>query len=255
MDGDVAPLAAVVECVEARLPDGNGYVVVDEAHATGWLGPGGRGLVCELGLEERVWARVHTFGKAMGSAGAIVLCSPTTRSYLINYARSLIYTTAMGPHALAGIETAYDHLVSGRAEPDLRHLRSLMRRAHHLLASLCARRRPPPHVLRVSKDRPASPIVPLFTAHARDLARHCQERGYMIRPIVAPTVPAGTDRVRLCLHAGNSLEELRGLCEAVEEWVCGRLGRACEDTDAAEAEASGGEEEEESVRIRELSKL
>lgn len=69
MDGDVAPLKEIVECVERRLPKGNGYIIVDEAHSTGWLGARGRGLVCQLGLEERVWARVHTFGKAMGCAG------------------------------------------------------------------------------------------------------------------------------------------------------------------------------------------
>ena len=67
MDGDIAPLQAIVECVESRLR-GNGHVIVDEAHSTGWMGHG-RGLVCQLGLESRVWARVHTFGKAMGCAG------------------------------------------------------------------------------------------------------------------------------------------------------------------------------------------
>jgi 8-amino-7-oxononanoate synthase len=69
MDGDVAPLREIVECVERRLPRGNGYIIVDEAHSTGWLGDRGRGLVSQLGLEGRVWARVHTFGKAMGCAG------------------------------------------------------------------------------------------------------------------------------------------------------------------------------------------
>ena len=70
MDGDVAPLADVVECVERTLgTKGNGYIIVDEAHSTGVLGDRGRGLVCELGLEDRVWARVLGFGKAMGCSG------------------------------------------------------------------------------------------------------------------------------------------------------------------------------------------
>jgi 8-amino-7-oxononanoate synthase len=69
MDGDVAPLAEIVDCVERSLPNGNGYVIVDEAHSTGIFGDRGRGLVCELGLEERVWARVLGCGKAMGCAG------------------------------------------------------------------------------------------------------------------------------------------------------------------------------------------
>lgn len=69
MDGTIAPLTEIVECVEEMLPLGNGYVIVDEAHATGIYGPKGRGLVVELGLEKRVFARLHTFGKALASAG------------------------------------------------------------------------------------------------------------------------------------------------------------------------------------------
>lgn len=76
MDGDVVPLKAVVDCVEERLPAGNGYIVVDEAHSNGWLGDRGRGLVCHLGLEDRVWARIHTFGKALGCSGGKIPTLP-----------------------------------------------------------------------------------------------------------------------------------------------------------------------------------
>lgn len=70
MDGDVAPLRAMLDLVDEMLPKGNGYVIVDEAHATGVFGgAGGRGLTCELGVEDRVFARVVTFGKALGSQG------------------------------------------------------------------------------------------------------------------------------------------------------------------------------------------
>jgi 8-amino-7-oxononanoate synthase len=69
MDGDLAPLADIVDVVEKTLERGNGYVVVDEAHSTGLYGDNGRGLVCELGLEKRVFARLHTFGKALGCNG------------------------------------------------------------------------------------------------------------------------------------------------------------------------------------------
>lgn len=178
------------------------------------------------------------------------MCSPTTRAYLVNYARSLIYTTAMAYPMLAAIQTAYEHLQSGRAEAQLARLGSLMRHAHRLLASLVGRRRPPPAVLRIDDGPPQSPIIPLFTASARSLARHCQERGFVVRPIVAPTVPVGTDRVRLCLHAANTADEVRLLCAAVEEWVCQQAG--LEDVgaaghvgdgdagDAAAAEVAGG---------------
>ncbi|KAH0536614.1 putative secondary metabolism biosynthetic enzyme [Glutinoglossum americanum] len=75
MDGDLAPLREFVVCMEEMLPAGNGYLVVDEAHATGVVGPGGRGLVCELGIEDRVFARLHTFGKALGCSGGMY-CPP-----------------------------------------------------------------------------------------------------------------------------------------------------------------------------------
>ncbi|PTB63122.1 PLP-dependent transferase [Trichoderma citrinoviride] len=220
MDGDAAPLRQIVECVERRLPQGNGYIIVDEAHSTGILGPQGRGLVCQLGLEDRIWARVHTFGKAMGCSGAIVLSSPTARNYLINYARSFIYTTAMSFPSLASIHTTYNFLASSsHADPLIAQLYSLIHHMHSLLADIIVRHAPSPELFRINPEVPQSPILPLFTSRARSLAQYCQERGFTVRPIVAPTVPMGQDRVRVCLHAGNSVEEVEGLCRAVEEWV------------------------------------
>ncbi|QYS99849.1 Aminotran_1_2 domain-containing protein [Trichoderma simmonsii] len=223
MDGDLAPLQEIVECVEKRLPQGNGYVIVDEAHSTGIFGRQGRGLVCQLGLEDRIWARVHTFGKAMGCSGAIVLCSSTTRSYLINYARSFIYTTAMAFPSLASIRTTYDFLAQGHADSLVQNLQSLIHHMHTLLSQLIERHGPSPELFRINPEAPQSPILPLLTSRARNLAQYCQERGFTVRPIVAPTVPAGQDRVRVCLHAGNTVEEVEGLCRAVEEWVTGAI--------------------------------
>lgn len=221
MDGDVAPLADVVRCVARSLPRGNGYLVVDEAHSAGIFGARGEGLVCSLGLEEHVWARVLGFGKAMSCAGGIVLCSDTTtRSYLVNYARSLIYTTAMAFPSLAGIEVTYEFLASGQAETLLAHLRSIICRTHGLLLAVCTRQTSPsPHLLRVDTATPKSPIIPIFTSQPRSLARHCQRSGFMVRPIVAPTVPRGSERVRVCLHAGNTMGEIEGLVAAVEAWA------------------------------------
>ncbi|KAK0725536.1 pyridoxal phosphate-dependent transferase [Lasiosphaeris hirsuta] len=206
MDGDLAPLGDIVQCVERTLPGGNGYIIVDEAHSVGIFGNQGRGLVCELGLEDRIWARVLGFGKAMGCAGGIILSSPTTRSYLINYARTLIYTTAMGPPSITSIRVTYEFLARGGATSLLHHLRSLIQQAHTLLLA------------------PQSPIIPVFTSWPRSLARHCQKQGYMVRPIVAPTVLKGSERIRVCLHAGNTLGEVRGLVAAVEAWVASRKG-------------------------------
>ncbi|KAL7908285.1 PLP-dependent transferase [Trichoderma velutinum] len=223
MDGDLAPLKEIVECVEKRLPQGNGYMIVDEAHSTGIFGRQGRGLVCQLGLEDRIWARVHTFGKAMGCSGAIVLCSSTTRSYLINYARSFIYTTAMAFPSLASIRTTYDFLAQGHADSLVQNLQSLIHHMHTRLSQIIEQHGPSPELFRINPEAPQSPIMPLLTSRARNLAQYCQERGFIVRPIVAPTVPAGEDRVRVCLHAGNTVEEVEGLCRAVEEWVTGAI--------------------------------
>lgn len=116
MDGDLAPLKEIVNLVETALPFKNGHIIVDEAHSTGVLGPCGRGLVCELGLEHHIFARLHTFGKALACTGAILLCSPVVRHYLINYARPLIYTTFLSFPALVAIRTSYTFLEQGRTE-------------------------------------------------------------------------------------------------------------------------------------------
>ncbi|KAG5951111.1 hypothetical protein E4U53_003764 [Claviceps sorghi] len=156
-------------------------------------------------------------------SSAAVLCSPTTRSYLINYARSLIYTTAMGFPLLAAIQTAYAHLSTDRASVLSAQVLSLAAHTHRLLVGIAQNHNPPPSLFRVPASPPQSPILPLFSVRARSLAGHCQKKGYMVRAIVAPTVPAGTDRVRLCLHAANTVAEVRGLCLAVEEWLRGQL--------------------------------
>jgi len=117
MDGDVAPLKSIVDTVEDVLPTGTGYVIVDEAHSTGVLGPKGRGLVSQLGLESKILIRLHTFGKALACNGAIVLCSPVVRHYLINYARPLIYTTFLSYPSLAAIRASYSLLRRGDTEP------------------------------------------------------------------------------------------------------------------------------------------
>ncbi|KAH7317004.1 putative aminotransferase [Stachybotrys elegans] len=217
MDGDTSPLKDIFTCVEARLPRGNGYIIIDEAHSTGVLGDQGRGLVCELGLEDKIFARVHTFGKAMGCSGAAVISSQTTRLYLINYARSLIYTTAMPFLSLASIRIAYEFLSRGYAESLLGHLKELVDYTFQSLLALCANS--DTGILRVEKRRSWSPIIPIFTTEPRSLAKYCQEQGFMVRPIVAPTVPLGTERVRVCLHVANTTYQIDGLLEAIKHWV------------------------------------
>ncbi|KAI2780411.1 PLP-dependent transferase [Daldinia loculata] len=219
MDGDTILLKEIVETVDRYLPSGNGYIIVDEAHSVGVFGKDGRGLVCQLGLENRIWARVLGFGKAMGCAGGVVLCSPITRSYLINYARSLIYTTSMTFTSLASIDVVYDFLISGQSEPLRRHLETLIYYTRHQLHTLYTRLKPNRHTLYVEQTTLKSPIIPILTASPRSLATHCQRFGFMVRPIVSPTVPIGSERVRVCLHYSNTKEQVDELCGVIELWV------------------------------------
>ncbi|KAI7780076.1 aminotransferase class I and II [Diaporthe eres] len=223
MDGDLAPLREIVDVIHEVLPRGNGYLIVDEAHATGVFGQRGRGLCSELGVEDKVFARVVTFGKAVGSQGAVVLCSKIAREYLINYARTLIYTTAMSFPSLASIRASYDFMISGRTEALVRHLQHLIRLTHRLLSGIVSTLAEDPSAPAILALSPLgdsiSPIIPVFTPQPRSLASHCQAQGLMVRPIVAPTVPHGTERVRVCLHAGNTEWEVEKLAISIGEWV------------------------------------
>ncbi|GAA5872060.1 hypothetical protein JCM3774_006597 [Rhodotorula dairenensis] len=253
MDGDLAPLSDIVETVEALLPRGNGHLIVDEAHSTGLYGPNGRGLVCALGLAHRVLVRVHTFGKAMACSGAAVLASPLIRNYLINYARPLIYSTAMTHLSVLAIQKSLQMLEEGEADPRAARVHMLATRLvtrlaaasppdppcpsrqvllpPHLVAVAAAASRPPRPLLSSASVVPAtSPIVPLLTRDPRALSAFLRTRGYLVRPITYPTVPRGEERVRVCLHAGNSVDEVDGLAAAVSEWAgagagAGAVGR------------------------------
>ncbi|EUC32789.1 hypothetical protein COCCADRAFT_97732 [Bipolaris zeicola 26-R-13] len=218
MDGDVAPLREIVEVAEEVLGRERAYVVVDEAHATGVLGPRGRGLVCELGLEERVFARLHTFGKALAGNGAILLGSHTLRSYLINYARPLIYTTFLSYPSLALIQASYEMLQSGQSEALQAKLHDLIRTLYAKLEGLLKTSSHARCLLKIPSVCPRSPIFAVQLVNPKALASSLQEQGMMVRAVVSPTVPAGTERVRICLHAGNTMEEIEKLVLALKRW-------------------------------------
>ena len=196
MDGDVAPLKAIVDVMKSTFPAGNGYLIVDEAHSNGVYGSKGRGLVCELGLESEVTVRLHTFGKALACNGAILLCSPMIREYLVNYARSLIYTTFMSYPALAAIKASYAYLVDGKTEVLARNLFSLIQALHGRLLALqeslaldsCT---DDARLLRVPLECPQSPIFSVLSSEPKPLAAYCQSNGLVVRGIVSPTVPPG----------------------------------------------------------------
>lgn len=225
MDGDVAPLREIVAIRNELLPRGNGHLIVDEAHSNGVFGSKGRGLVSQLKLEPECTIRLHTFGKALACNGAILLCSPLLREYLVNYARPMIYTTFMSYPALAAIRASYDFLISGRTEALAQNLRTLIRTLHKKLLQMQSSLHLPihlAHLLQSPKDLPETPIFAVLSSEPKALAAYCQKHNFVVRGIVPPTVPLGTERIRVCLHAGNTVEQIDGLVGTIRDWVVSR---------------------------------
>lgn len=122
----------------------------------------------------------------------------------------------MPPACLAAIKVAYKALPSPQVEDMRKHLKQLIVYTHRRLVQVCAG---DGRLLRIDSTTPRSSILPLFTPHPRQLARYCQERGFIVRPIVAPTVPKGSERVRICLHAANTESQVDALARAIAAWV------------------------------------
>jgi 8-amino-7-oxononanoate synthase len=195
MDGDVAPLERIVELAQRY----DARVMVDDAHGTGAIGPDGRGSVAAAGLEDEVDIVVGTLGKALGSYGAYVCCDKAMAKYLINTARTLIFSTALSPPAVAAAMAALGLL---REQPQ--RVEKLQRNAEALRDGLAAEGLPVP--------RSSTQIVPLIVGDANDAVRASEralERGVFAQAIRPPTVPAGTSRLRLALMASHTRSELR----------------------------------------------
>jgi 8-amino-7-oxononanoate synthase len=195
MDGDCAPLKELCEVVE----EAGAFLIVDEAHATGVYGAKGQGLVCDKGLSERVFARVHTFGKALGYRGACVVGPKVLREYLINSSRPFIYSTAHDALSLLLIREAYSLIEHADAERAV--LFELIEHFCRLRVELSGA-----HFLPVLGPIQAL-IVPgnLAVCRAEELL---QRSGFFAKAIRAPTVPAGQERIRFCLHSFNTQQQI-----------------------------------------------
>ncbi|MBB5637805.1 8-amino-7-oxononanoate synthase [Pedobacter cryoconitis] len=199
MDGDMADLAGISSLCQQY----NAHLIVDEAHAFGVIGTG---LVDLLGIQEAVFARIVTFGKALGLHGAIILGTDLLRDYLINFARPFIYTTALPYPQLIALKIAYKHFLSHpELQSTLKHKSSLLK------ANLA-----PKYQLHCKDNLAAIHCIFLSgNDEAIKFSRTLQREGFDVRPILSPTVPKGKERLRICVHVHNTDAEILELCHHI----------------------------------------
>ncbi len=196
MDGDCPNLKELIRVNEKY----NCLLVIDEAHALGVFGENGQGLVQEYQYQNKIFARIMTFGKGLGCHGAAILGNQELKDYLVNFARSFIYTTGLSPHAVATILIAYKHLAKDKTEVEkLRENIVHFNQQKNLLGLK-------PLFVR-SKSAIQSAIIP-GNEKIKQIAKILQEKGFNVKAILSPTVPEGQERLRICLHSYDSKENI-----------------------------------------------
>lgn len=194
MDGDEADIGSLV----ALKKKYGATLYVDEAHAVGVCGPGGLGLGAEFGAEVDI--TVGTFGKALGGTGAFAMCSDTMRQWLVNRARSLIFSTATAP-----INALWNDFIFRRMQhmdAERHHLRELGRALGRALGS--------------GSQSHIQPFMVGDPERAVRLSAKLREEGLLVLPIRRPTVPPGTDRLRISLSAALSAADVERLANALK---------------------------------------
>ena len=212
MDGDVAPIA---ELAVACAGEG-ANLIVDEAHSIGIDGDRGAGLVAELGLQGQVLATVTTYGKAPAASGAAVLGSESLRDYLVNFSRPFIFTTGPRPEQLGGIARGYDLLIGSQKETRARLAKVIDRFS---INTFYQRVQGPTGQV----SGPIQLVYPRGKGNVMDLEADLLADGYLVKGIRYPSVARGEERLRICLHAFNTLEEVDGLCGSLRRHLERRM--------------------------------
>ena len=204
MDGDVAPLK---DFIEIKKNYSNLYFVVDEAHALGTIGGRGAGLVDELGLEDKVFARVFTYGKSLGCHGAAVIGSQILVDYLVNFSRPLIYTTALPDSAVLRIRHSYSWLERGLNFSELqKNIGYFKSKTNGVLNFL-------------DSDTPIQSLVCGSNDLANRIEMELRSKGFNVKGIKSPTVRIGSERIRFCIHSYNTKSQIDNLFEVLTEAV------------------------------------
>jgi len=203
MDGDQCDLKNIVALSEKY----NAEIILDEAHTTGLIGPNGGGHSVSLGLEDKIFARIYTFGKAMGCHGAAIACSKNLKAYLVNFARPFIYTTALPIHSLITIKKAFQYLINNIS------VQGLSNEKVSIFTSLFKEKINNYKI--IESNHPIQSIIVPGNDAAKALARKIVENGFEVRPILFPTVRKGTERLRICIHTYNSDNEISSLIDTL----------------------------------------
>lgn len=204
MDGDEAPLKEIAAVCKKH----NALLIVDEAHATGVYGDKGDGFVCKYGLQDDVYAVVHTFGKALGLHGAVVTGSHVLRNFLLNQARSFIFTTALPPHNYLLVQKAYSLLPTA----DRSKLYELVEYFRKKISE----------VKTFGFIESYSPIQGILVGDnfkTKALAAHLIDKGFFVRPVLSPTIPVGKERIRICIHSFNTNAQINSLFDEINNFI------------------------------------
>lgn len=202
MDGDSPDLVTISQITNKHT---NVHLVIDEAHA---LGVFGFGLIQKLQLENAVFATIITFGKGLGCHGAAILGSEQLQQYLVNFARSFIYTTGLSPHALATIKIAYDELsISNSKEQLQQNIQHFTSESNRLQLSF------------IESSSAIHCCIISGNERVKNIALQLQKSGFEVKPILSPTIPLNQERLRFCLHAYNSKEEITDVLEKLATFV------------------------------------
>ncbi len=208
MDGDTPDLKAL-----AAFTKTNSYhLIVDEAHAVGAHGTNGNGIIPQLKLEKKVFARIITFGKAYGCHGAAILGSSELKDYLVNFAKSFIYTTALTPHTLATIITAHKFYEQSGKEEVTRLKNNIVYFKNELKTQGLQE-----HF--ILSDAAIQSCIIKGIGKAKAVADKLMDKGFGVKAILSPTVPEGQERLRFCIHSYNSKEELGLVLKLLSKYI------------------------------------
>ncbi|KAG6092195.1 putative secondary metabolism biosynthetic enzyme [Claviceps sp. LM220 group G6] len=241
MDGDVCPLLEMLEVAEEMCPKGNTVFIVDEAHATGNMGPKGAGLVSQLGLEKQIAIRLHTCGKALASTGAAILSNESVRNAILNFARCIVFTTAPAFPMVAGMRAAYQLMRDGKTQPYQDKVQQLIKYFLRCTES-------DPYWSKATEQgilvlpnyddcAPRDFNAPIVSLKSRPryiwwLAFQLHLSNISAIPVDYPAVPRGQGRIRFMFHAANTEEQVEFLVKKIGEWAAEMM--------EIEADPSGG---------------